>query len=239
MQCSRLCSGRHRFCMCVLCGSVVCVCSVSSSKPLLLVDDGRGAVLAMSTSREFFDVETCPALNECSSSSWKHAAVWGWTEDECRSQLFKHLTNSNKHSSMPASDRKQLVAGVDLIADVYQMEKRGRGEESAGSGGPQLAIGAGSGGPHRHDEEEQAIVSEMELAQLALDQEDHVGGVILRQVEFDSMIDSVTRASSCAKSAQRLAASAAKAFSDEVASLEAVRAHLQRIKENAEGDMRL
>ncbi len=57
--------------------------------------------------------------------------------------------------------------------------------------------------------------------------------------EFDSIIDSVTRASTCARSAQRLAAGAAKAFSDEVASLDAVKAHLQKIKENAEVEMRL
>ena len=80
---------------------------------------------------------------------------------------------------------------------------------------------------------------EMEKEKLERDQEANWGGVILRKVEFDYMIDAVTRASTCARSAQRLAASAAKAFSDEVASLEAVRAHLQRIKENAEGDMRL
>ncbi len=166
MQCSWLCSGRHRFWMCVLCGSVVCVCSVSSSKPLLLVDNGRGAVLAMSTSREFFYVESCPALNECSSSSWKHAAVWGWTEDECRQQLFKHLTNSCKHSSMPASDRKLLVSGVDLVADVHVFQKRGRGEESAGSsdGQQQLAIGAGR---PQYQAEEEAELTELEWAQQA------------------------------------------------------------------------
>ena len=199
-----------------------------------------GAVLAMSesaTSREFFFVECCPAMNECSKSSWKNAAVWGWTEEECRQQLTKHLTNSGKHPSMLAADRKLLVAGVDLIADVHVFQKRGRGEESAGSsdGQQQLAIGAGQ---PRYQAEEEAEFNEMELAQQALDQEDHVGQVILRQVEFDSMIDSVTRASSCARSAQRLAASAAKAFSDEVASSEAVKAHLQRIKEIAELDMR-
>ncbi len=80
---------------------------------------------------------------------------------------------------------------------------------------------------------------EMEKEKLERDQEANWGGVILRKVEFDYMIDAVTRASTCARSAQRLAASAAKAFSDECANLDAVISHLNMIKENAELDMRI
>ena len=199
-----------------------------------------GAVLAMSgspTSRQFYYVESCPAMNACSRTSWKNAAVWGWSQAECKSQLSKHLTVSGKHQSMKASDRKLLVEGADLVEEVHTFEKRPRLEEGAGSsdGQQQLAIGRG---PPCYMEDEMAELNELELAQQALDQESHCGGVILRQVEFDSMIDSVSRAATCARSAQRLAASAAKAFSDEVASLEAVRAHLQNIKESAEVEMR-
>jgi hypothetical protein len=195
------------------------------------------------TSREFFYCEFCPALNDCSRGSWKNGAVWGWSEEECRFQLNKHLQNggnAGKHQTMSASDRKLLVAGADLVCDVHHFPKRGRhaedGQASSSEGHP-APIGA-----RQADYQIEAggeMCDALQLAQMAADQEDHVGHVVLRQVEFDSIIDSVARASSCARSAQRLAASAAKAFSDEVASLDAVKGHLQKIRENAEIEMRL
>jgi hypothetical protein len=150
------------------------------------------------------------------------------------------LQNAGKHQSMLASDRKLLVAGCDLVADVHHFPKRGRpAEASQASSAAYQPVAIGASQPEYLMEEGGEMCDALALAQMAMDQEDHVGHVVLRQVEFDSIIDSVTRASTCARSAQRLAAGAAKAFSDEVASLDAVKGHLQKIKENAEIEMRL
>jgi hypothetical protein len=193
-------------------------------------------------SREFFYVETCPALSDCSKSSWKNGAVWGWTEAECRFQLNHHLQNAGKHAGMSASDRHLLVAGCDIVQDFHHVPKKQRAAEfnqaSQGSGSAYQQPAIGAGRQQYQDEEGGENCDALALAQAAMDQEDHVGHVTLRQVEFDSIIDSVARASTCARSAQRLAAGAAKAFSDEVASLDAVKGHLQKIKENAEIEFR-
>ncbi len=211
-------------------------------------------------SREYYYVESCPAQHECSRSSWNNAKIWGWTELEARQQLDKHLGNSSLHKSVCDKDRKILVEDANLVADVHHFEKKGKHDSAGSSDGQQrLAIGAGDSDGHQrlgtgagssdgqrrlaiavgNQQDETPEFSDMQMRQAELDQQDHVGGVILRQVEFDSIIDSVTRASTCARSAQRLAASAAKAFSDECANLDAVIAHLNRIKENAELDMRI
>jgi hypothetical protein len=214
--------------MCVLCESVICLFSFSSGVAFAIVANDCCVVLAMSTNtREFFFVEFCPAMNDC------------------REQLHKHLTNSSKHTGMLPVDRDLLVAGVDVCTDVHlfqekeQQPKRFKGDSHAGghdsgsgsSGSHHLAIGASS----RQYPGEQ--ITEFQTAQQAQDQDAHVGHVVLRQVEFDSIIDSVARASTCARSAQRLAASAAKAFNDEVAALDMVKAHLELIRSNAELDI--
>jgi hypothetical protein len=213
-----------------------------------------------STTREFFWVEFCPAMHECSSQSWKNAKVWGWTEDECRGELMKHLTNSSKHN-MSFEDRQNLVDGVDLHADVYEEQPQqqqqqqqppqkrskviGAGQQQQHQQQQQELLAIGAGQQQQHQQQQQQEYSEIEItemqlaqhAQQAQDQQDHVGRVVLRQVEFDSIIDSVGRAATCARYAQKLAAQASKAFGDEVAALENTKAHLETIKLNAELDV--
>jgi hypothetical protein len=206
-----------------------------------------------STTREFFWVEFCPAMHECSSQSWKNAKVWGWTEAECRGELMKHLSNSSKHN-LSFHDRQALVDGVDLCVDVYEGQPQQQQQQQQPPQKRSKVIGAGQQQQHQQQQQEllaigasqqeqeysEIEITEMQLAQHALqaqDQQDHVGRVVLRQVEFDSIIDSVGRAATCARYAQKLAAQASKAFGDEVAALENTKAHLETIKLNAELDV--
>jgi hypothetical protein len=51
--------------------------------------------------QSFFFIETCPHAGfdglGCSHASWKNAAVWGWTPEECQNQLKIHLMRSDYH----------------------------------------------------------------------------------------------------------------------------------------------
>ena len=183
---------------------------------------------------DYFFVAECPAMNECSSQAWKNGRVWGWTEEECRMQFNKHLINSGKHKNLSPEEREQLTSGADVYTDNQPDQKRykgGTGSASSVGTQPQLAIGAAQ--QHMHDQQEEQLAFEEQQLVAAFAAPNHI---VLREVEFESIIDSVSRAATAAKSAQRLAAGASKAFADEVAALGAVKAHLEKIRINAELD---
>ena len=90
---------------------------------------------------QFFYVEECPCASECSAAAWKRANVWGWSEDECKACLVRHLQTSGNHL-IPEADALQYADCVELKSDIYtpapeskQKRRRGGGQDSSGSGG--------------------------------------------------------------------------------------------------------
>jgi len=76
--------------------------------------------------RVFYYVEECPHVHECSSQSWKNAAVWGWTEQECRDQLKAHLINSSKHHlSVDDATTTSMLAEVKDHTDRNTVQMQG------------------------------------------------------------------------------------------------------------------
>ena len=50
----------------------------------------------------YYYVQRCPCGLECSSASWRRARVRGSTEEICREQLRRHLSNSHLHQRLQA-----------------------------------------------------------------------------------------------------------------------------------------
>ena len=50
----------------------------------------------------WYYVAQCPCRVNCSIASWKRARVRGATEEICRDQLSRHLTNSHLHQDLHA-----------------------------------------------------------------------------------------------------------------------------------------
>ena len=48
-------------------------------------------VMAEPQEKTFFYYETCPCAVQCSASVWKNAKVWGWTPEEAKARLVRHL----------------------------------------------------------------------------------------------------------------------------------------------------
>jgi len=45
----------------------------------------------------YYYYRTCPCSKDCSSTSWNKAEAWGWSEDEAKAKLVKHLVLSDLH----------------------------------------------------------------------------------------------------------------------------------------------
>ena len=39
----------------------------------------------------FYYYDACPCAVQCSEASWKKAKVWGWTPEEAKARLMRHL----------------------------------------------------------------------------------------------------------------------------------------------------
>lgn len=46
---------------------------------------------------EYCFYEECPMKDYCSKGAWKKSACWGWSDDEARTQLVRHLMMSGHH----------------------------------------------------------------------------------------------------------------------------------------------
>ncbi len=108
-------------------------------------------------------------MSDCSRGSWKNGAVWGWSKEECRFQIDKHWQNAGKQQSMLASDRKLLVAGCDLVADVHHFPKRGRPAEASQASSDAYPFPIGASQPEYQMEEGGRMCDALQLAQLAMD----------------------------------------------------------------------
>ena len=47
----------------------------------------------------YWKVHECPEGLDCTAQSWERAAVWGWSEEECKAKLLHHLQRSSHHAN--------------------------------------------------------------------------------------------------------------------------------------------
>ena len=161
--------------------------------------------------REFFFVEECPCAEECTQAAWKRASVWGWTHEKAKAQLVLHLVNSGHHE-MTEEDAANLAEMVELKSSSCKRRRVGAqepiGQEGSAANAlppaPVLAIprGPSSSSP---------------------------GLVTVRIGELQAISDAVGRATTAARQAQRVAAAAATAFSDEATVLADAKAAVDRL----------
>ena len=83
--------------------------------------------------RCFFYVKECPFKEECRRAYNAPCQSWGWTTEECRQRVLKHLKQSGKHlkNCPPGNDRhveyQMATQAMDVFCDV-------NGEPGSGSG---------------------------------------------------------------------------------------------------------
>ena len=84
---------------------------------------------------KYFYIKKCPR-GGCSETSWKKAQVWGWTEEECRDALRRHLEKSSYHCMISADDVNQcmqdaVVRESEYIEQGEEPHKRRRVDDAA------------------------------------------------------------------------------------------------------------
>ena len=62
---------------------------------------------------KYFNMPACPWHEDCSKEAWKRAKVWGWSMEELRSSLQKHLKNSSMHHNRSEPEIDALVESLD------------------------------------------------------------------------------------------------------------------------------
>jgi hypothetical protein len=162
----------------------------------------------------YYFVGTCPGEG-CTRESFKKAGCWGWTEAEARSRLTLHLQRSSFHE-LDYEDAKLLAETADVQTDTHvPSRKRPRQPDNPP--------------PER---EEEPIYEEPPVDVLALPADG--ANITMSRVNYQSIIDSVARASTAVKHAARLSAAAARAFQDESTVLDNVKHTLETIVANSE-----
>ena len=71
--------------------------------------------------RCFFYVKECPFKEECSREYIAPCQSWGWTTEECRQRVLKHLKISDKHlkNCPPGDDRHDEYQMATQLMDVF------------------------------------------------------------------------------------------------------------------------
>jgi hypothetical protein len=173
--------------------------------------------------RVFYYANTCPLSHECTSQSWKKARCWGWTIDEAQDYLMQHVSKSGHHSHRSRQEKEDIVATFSFITDVSDEvpseseesepgRKRSKHQPSMNDypiGARRPATGSsGSGASAPATPPPNAVLE----SRIAVRDRDTI--TISRQ-QLDSAMDSINRAYSACRHAQKLSAAAAEAFSQE------------------------
>ena len=186
-----------------------CVCSYRCSGQAAIFV--REAAAAMPS---YFTFTECPLKESCSRSSFKAASVWGWNEQEARDRCVAHLMNSPYHNCSK-DDAETYVCGGEFQEFDYEPPAAKKSKNQ----------------PHPPIEPPHELVARTaEQVMTMMQSGSSIGAdVSCRRSDFQAIVDSVCRASTAVSAAERLALSAARAFADELAALEDVKAGLQLI----------
>ena len=155
-------------------------------------------------------VESC-TCEGCSRQSWKKAAVWGWTEAECKEQLRAHITMSSLHN-LSSADASVVLDSVQLVpasADVPRPAKKPRAQPRAVGAPADLTAAP------RTPVQGPLAVAHRGKAMPVLAPRQRPENVVISRVTLDALIDSCTRTQRALQNAQRLSMAAASAFAEE------------------------
>ena len=177
--------------------------------------------------RCYFWAKQCPMQEGCSNQSWKKAQRWGDAAEACRAQVVKHLMTSGHHN-LNHADAVELANMVDIMEGTYEEEESGELTRAR----KRRAIGAR--GEFGALEASAPEATSMGSSSTGIVPATSSGYIYFRQHEFQAALDCVNRAANSAGQAQRLAAAAARAFGDELAALNEVKANLETIQQGAE-----
>lgn len=172
----------------------------------------------------YFRARACPDLDNCTAPAWKRAACWGWTEQECRAAILKHLRRSTLHADMPDED-------CMILSDDARLERIEYDSEPGPIEGPPPRKRHRSA---RHeadtdvpvDVEEEIELRTREIAAEREPQNQLAVAMVPRTPPrrptttiptelLKNVSDALTRAHTAARHAQRLSTAAASAFSTE------------------------
>ena len=188
----------------------------------------------------YYYCEACPVSEACSAASWKKAQAWGATEQECRQQVKAHLMHSGLHrlSETDATNLADIATiltyeqEVDEDAEPPAKRKKTGGAAAAAVSQKPAVVAAPGPRPPAYPP---AIGMGPSSSSVGLTTAEYRGSLIyMRTTEFQAAIDCTARALHAAQQAHRLALAAGRAFSDEVAALQAVHTNLVAIRESAD-----
>ena len=174
----------------------------------------------------FFYCESCPLQEECTPQNFKTWGCWGYTEEECRAKVLKHLRGSGKHKEcVPKGEsRDELYVemcepeALALIEDYYEppaepkKKTKARSDDGDGTGAVGQKSKAGPPSPPLSlatssmdgvDGSSPAALKDMPLAK-------KFKGNPISRAELQEFSDSLQTCINSAKHAQRLSAMASK-----------------------------
>lgn len=166
----------------------------------------------------FYFVSECPLGEGCTSASWKKARVWGWTPEECKAKLRRHLMMSGNHK-VDEVGAELMAEAVTLDTMDWKPEEKG-GNSSAASASQHLAKRA------RQEPPDAAFAIGARVPEAS-----RCGPVSSGSADkIDTALDSITRGFNAARHAQKLSAAAAEAFASEAEVLLEAKSALEAIK---------
>ena len=185
--------------------------------------------------RIFYYYRTCPCSGDCSNQSWKKADVWGWTPDDAKAKLVKHLRTSSLHDLSEEDawlhvDEAELEVGDGEQYKKKQHEKK-EWKHAQAKGKTEPPGGRGQKRPMQPSypppETELPLAIRGGASMYGSEQQD---GIYVSKAKLQMVIDSLSRAASSAKQSQKLAAAAADAFGAELNVLSETKASFEAMK---------
>jgi len=174
----------------------------------------------------FYFFRTCPLGDHCSKISWSKAQCWGWTEDEAKQQLHRHLVLSGHHDMDSEAAWEHVEQAQVEVGDGTKYKKkqevggRSRKDRDAHAQAKVQAAPPGRG------QKRPSSSTELSLAVRGSES----GGIYISKEKLQLVIDSLARASTSAKHSQKLAAAAAEAFGAEATVLAETKAAFEAMK---------
>ena len=186
--------------------------------------------------KTWFYVPECPLAGDCSRQAFKKAQCFGETEEAARAAVRRHLEASGLHK-LSHHEAGEWAAYATIIAfseeepeeDELEVEveldeppqKRQRGGSSGGKGGQ------GKGDKGKKDFIANVVKETVQQLGSSARGSSGSGVVTVRRAELQMAVDSMARAATAAKQAQRISTTAARAFGDEAAAFEECRVKLE------------
>ena len=168
----------------------------------------------------WYQATACPLVGNCSPQSWKKACCKGWTKEEVREKVFKHLVNSTLHETGSGLAREcaNLVPIEEVVwteNEIEAWEKSNAEHEKAKTDRKEKRKA------EIHDEQRPSRAQRVDASILRLGSLGQIGlreaprEVEVRIGQVRNAMDSLSRGAAACDSAGRLLAHASKAFAEE------------------------